>query len=337
MRLLCCCFFFVFGLTSFAQKDTLRKWLDADLHFTGKKDMVYPALAIRSGDHWMLVAVYPDTSILVKATYKDAALTVKDGPYSLYFPKQIEARSGSYRNNNPDGEWRFYYPGGQLKTRGVVSNNHLTGKWASWYANGQPMAEKQYIYEGSDALTHASPPIYNVQGVLDEFTPEGTLEGPALGWYENGQPESIVSYHRDSLTGNCSFFRENGQPSSKETYVHGKVTALSCYDEQGKYTGEACPVLKLPVFVHPFLSPEEFVEEELHKDKNRDIKTEGDAAVQFTVTKGGKVEDIKFISTPDPALSSHLIRILAAMPWSAAVSHNRKIDFPVKLNIPYYR
>ena len=71
------------GPAIFSQKDSVRKYLDADLHFTTKKDMVYPAMAIRSDEHWMLYAVYPDTSLLLKVSFKDAALTIKDGPFVL--------------------------------------------------------------------------------------------------------------------------------------------------------------------------------------------------------------------------------------------------------------
>jgi hypothetical protein len=59
--------------------------------------------------------------------------------------------------------------------------------------------------------------------------------------------------------------------------------------------------------------------------------------VHFTVTHDGKVEDPVIASSPDAALSRLILNIISKMPvWSAAVTHNRKIDYPMKLRIPYY-
>jgi antitoxin component YwqK of YwqJK toxin-antitoxin module len=328
------------ALTGFAQKDSVRKYLDGDLHFTTKKNFVYPAMAIKNNDHWVLYAVYPDTTVLLTVFFKDAALTIKDGPFTLYHPKKIVAQKGNFKNNIPDGQWQTWYPGGQLKNEGAIINNHLSGTWKYWYENGQPMSERSYIYSDSMAgqPAHQSYPAYKVEKVLDDFAPDGKLEGKGTTWYENGNKESVLNYHNDSLSGVCAWFRENGSPSSKETYVNGKVTELECYNEEGKYTGSTCSILKLPVLIHPIFTAEDYIVNELHKEKRKDINEEGEAQVTFTITKNGTVKDLLILSSPDPALSKHIVQVFAAMPaWSPAVTHNRKIDYAVKLVIPYYR
>jgi antitoxin component YwqK of YwqJK toxin-antitoxin module len=328
------------GLTVYSQKDSVRKYLDADLHFTTKKEMVYPAMAIRMEDHWVLYAVYPDTAILLTAYFKDAALTIKDGPFILYHARKIKAQSGYFKDNTPNGVWQSWYTNGQLKNEGLIVNNHFSGVWKAWYQNGHMLSERTYYYTDSLSGTpvHQHSPDYRVEKVLDDFTPEGKLEGSCTTWYENGNRESTVNYHNDSLTGSCTWYRSNGHPSSRELYVNGKVEELECYDEEGRLTGSTCSILKLPLFIHPFLSAEDYIIDELHKEKNRDIKQEGDAMVNFTVNSNGKIENLTVASSPDPALSKHIIKIISGMPaWSPAITHNRKIDYPVQLIIPYYR
>lgn len=326
------------ALATHAQQDSVRKYLDADLHFTTKKDVVYPAMAVRSGDHWLLYAVYPDTSVLLKVFFRDAALTVKDGPFTLYHPKRVVAQNGYFINNLANGHWQTFYPDGQVKDEGDIINNHLTGVWKGWYSNGLPMSSKTYVYNNpasSDAHVHENSPA-QVRKVLDDFTLEGVLEGEVSTWYENGNPESVVSYHNDSLSGTCTWFRPNGKRSSKETYKAGKVTSLECYDEDGQYSGSTCSILKPPVFIH-VLTAGDYIVNELHREKHRNITGYGEAQVSFVVTQKGTVEQVTVFESPDPNLSKLIIQVITKMsPWSPAVTHNRKIDYTIKLAVPYY-
>ena len=97
-------------LPAVAQKDTVRKYLDEELKLVSKKEAVYLAMALRDNDHWQLYAVYPDTNVLVNVYYKDAALTVKDGPFILYHPKRIIAQKGYFIDNRAQGHWQSFYP-----------------------------------------------------------------------------------------------------------------------------------------------------------------------------------------------------------------------------------
>ena len=108
--ILCFCY------TGISQRaDTLRKYLDNSLAFTNKNKAVYPAVAIQTGDHWYLFAVYPDTGTLLKAYFKDRELKIKDGPLTLYHPNNIKAMECRYVNNVQQGVWKYYYKNGQLK------------------------------------------------------------------------------------------------------------------------------------------------------------------------------------------------------------------------------
>jgi len=340
LRFLLSIILFLMALTVGAQKDSVRKYLNENLQFTTKKDVVYAAMAVKDNNRWLLYAVYPDTSPILQVYFTDAALTVKDGPFTLYYPKRLVAQKGSFANNLPNGRWQSWYSNGQPKNEGTIINNHFSGVWKSWYESGQIKSEQSYMYidSATGPAQHQRFPSYKVQAVLEDFAPEGVREGVSTIWYENGNKESVSNYHNDSLTGLCTWYRLNGNPSSKETYVNGKVTALECYDEEGKYTGATCSILKMPVLIHPMFTALDYLEYELHKDRNSDIREEGDAAISFTVTKKGTVENLSFTSSPDPALNKHIAKIFAGMPaWSPAITHNRAVDYPVKLVVPYYR
>jgi antitoxin component YwqK of YwqJK toxin-antitoxin module len=323
-----------------AQKDSIRKYLDQDLYLTSKSNAIYQAMAIRNGDQWMLAAVYPDTSLLLKMFFKDRALTIKDGPCILYYPKNKPWQKGLFSGNKAQGLWQSWYWNGQLKSEGSMVNNRLVGVWKTWYDSGQIASQR--TYGAIDAITTPQKITLSYNevklGLLGDFYPTGVLQGAGTTWYRNGRKESEVNYQNDTLSGLCTWYRENGQPSSKETYVHGKVNELECFDENGTPTAATCSILKLPQLIHPFFSALDYIEYELHKEKNKDIKTEGEVIVQFTVTKEGTLEKLVIKSSPDEALSKHITRIFAAMPaWSPAVVHNRRIDYTTVLEIPYYR
>lgn len=339
-----------------AQADSIRKYLDVNLNFTSKKNMVYPAMALRNGDRWVLFAVYPDTSVLLKIFFKDRALTVRDGPYTLYYPKKKLWMQGSFENNKANGVWQTWYMNQQIKDSGTRVDNYLSGKYKQWFENGQLAGERNYLYADKAiqaALEAKRLAYYSLMserlsngdgdaGVLPSLTGGssgllGILQGPAATWYPNGNKESAVQYENDTLSGVCNWYYENGQPSSREKYENGKVTELACFDETGRYTGATCSILKLPVLVHPLFAALDYIEYELHKTKLKDIKQEGEVKVSFTITREGKLEKLVIKQSPDPALRLHVAAIFAAMPaWSPAVVHNRKIDYEMEMTIPFY-
>ncbi len=330
-------------LTSYcapAQQDSMRRYLDQNLQLTRKRDAVYAAMAIRQGDHWMLYAVYPDTTVLLKVFFKDKALTIKDGPYNLYYPKNQPWQIGSFRDNQANGLWRSWYRNNQLKEEGVLVNNQTQGVWKSYYDNGVQKTQQQYIpIDSAAAPGNNTAVISNVSpGLLGDFSVIGVLHGPSSTWYANGKKESEVNYQHDTLSGLCTWYWENGQPSTRETYVNGRVTALECYDETGAMTGSACSILKPPLLIHPFFTVLDYIEYQLHKEIHIDIREEGELSLSFVVTKEGRVDKLLIKSSPDSVLSKCITGIFEAMPaWSPAIIHNRPLDYPVEMIIPYYR
>ena len=123
---------------------SFRKYLDDDFEFTTQKKATYSAMAMKSGDHWMMLAVYPDTGTLLKAYFRDKSLRIKDGPFTLYYEKNIKAYEGQYVNNVQQGVWKYYYRNGQLKDSGLIKNNQMVNTWRSWHENGQQASLGSY-------------------------------------------------------------------------------------------------------------------------------------------------------------------------------------------------
>ena len=124
------CLCFLLPVCSIGQKsDIVVRYLDADLNTTTKKKAVYPALAVRQQNGWGLYAVYPDTTYVLKAHYRDKALTIKEGPYEVYYMKSSLAVSGFYHDNRRVGSWRTWHENGRLKDSGFLNNNVRMGVW----------------------------------------------------------------------------------------------------------------------------------------------------------------------------------------------------------------
>ncbi|HYK55688.1 MAG TPA: hypothetical protein VEV15_04355, partial [Flavisolibacter sp.] len=132
-------------LVSFSQKkDTVFKYLDADLQLTTKKNAVYFGVAIKETEGWLLYALYPDTTPVIKVWFKDKQLKIKNGPYTLYYPKHVIAQAGHFADNKMNGVWQSWYPHGQKRDSGLIVNNQLVGGWKEWHSNGVLMYECTY-------------------------------------------------------------------------------------------------------------------------------------------------------------------------------------------------
>ena len=83
---------------SFSQKkDTVFKFLDASLQLTTKKNAVYFGVAVKKKEGRLLQALYPDTTPVIKAWFKDKQLKINNGPYTLFYPKHTIAQVGIWR------------------------------------------------------------------------------------------------------------------------------------------------------------------------------------------------------------------------------------------------
>lgn len=347
------------------QTDTVQKYLDEDLALVNRKNAVYGAVTIRENDHWMLYAVYPENTPLLRCYFKDRALTVKDGPFRMYHPGNQTAVEGYYIDNIQMGVWRYYYPNGRLKDSGMIKNNRMAGKWTGWYEDGK------LRYSGSfpdpDSIIAAMGIPYSpfrLRGILARDTTVSLRNGIWTGFYPDGeqsetgtyyrgekngafrysypggQTESQGNYQMGSQEGTWEYFRENGKRSTIEEYQKNKIVRLRCFDEAGEASGDYCsilkpavPVLELYVDFRTYMLDHLFWPKELDgKDVNGVVK------LQYTISKEGQLSDLKILKSPHELISKEVERFFRSLEkWSPAVSHNRAIDYTTELEIPFYR
>ena len=127
------------------RKDTVLKYLDQNLQFTTKENAVCFGVAVKQPAGWFLLALYPDTTPVLKVYYKDRALKVLHGAYASFYPKYRNAYSGFYENNKKTGVWQSWYENGQRKDSGSYTNNIRTGTWKQWHDNGMPASVSSFL------------------------------------------------------------------------------------------------------------------------------------------------------------------------------------------------
>lgn len=355
------------GITCMAQRgDTLYKYLDNTLAFTTKANAVYNAVAVKSGDHWLLFSVYPDTGILLKAYFKDRGLRIKDGPFTLYHPNNIKALEGRYSNNIRQGVWKYWYEKGQRKDSGLVKNNQMVNTWFRWHENGQLQSIANYLPYDSipdkpfvfadpqrkkDGLLEKDTLINSVHGQWIAYYDDGKKkdsgnyikgikEGPWINWYRNGIIESKGMYINGLQEGEWNYYYENGNNSTREQYVNNKITALECFDEAGNTTGSFCSILKPPVaLVDRFTDFTTYMLDHIFWPKELEGKdVNGTLKAEYTISKEGKLISFTVLKSPHELLGKETERFFRSIEkWSPAMVHNRPMEFTVSIEIPFYR
>jgi len=360
-------FFFCMLFTSpylIAQKDTLRKYLDNKLAFTTKANMTYPAIRIKEGGRWLLFAVYPDTSVLLRIYFLNPALTIKDGPFTIFHPKRISMIKGHFINNKSNGIWNYRYATGQLRDSGLIEDNKLSGTWHFWHENGQIGAIENYVTvdpkeknfpmiklgkSNSNKFPASFDLIKYLHGSSQSFHENGNRkdsgtyhynkrDGLWKYWYANDQLESIGTIREDTLHGKWQFFREDGTTSTKETYARNKLLDLECYNEKGTYTGQNCSVMK-PAIPEGIFNLSEYALDHIYWPKELKNKSViGIVKVSYTVSVEGKLISCEILQSPHALLSKEVQRFFSTLTiWSPAISHNRIIRYTGELNIPFLK
>lgn len=348
------------------EKDTIRVYLDENLQFTSPKKAYYPAIAYKSGDHWTLTAVYPDTMFLLSATYAHQNLRIKDGAFTLYHPHRVRAMEGVYVNNVQEGHWNYWHPNGMLKDSGTITHNYLTGTWCSYDEQGMPLTCAHYLDEKEvQLLTPPTAPNNKKPGIFQKDTLTSILQGPWVSYYANGNvkekgtfeynkrtglwetfypsgiKESSGRYDRNKPKDAWTFYHLNGQPSTQEFYNdQGLVTQLSCFDTTGKFTGVTCSLVKPPVpAVEGFNDMQNFILDHIFWPKElEDAQYSGMVKASCTIDLDGNLTKIEILDSPHPLMSAEVERFFKSIEkWSPAISHNRPIPYTFKIEIPFIR
>ena len=363
MKSMICSWLMLTAVSAVAQKnDTIRKYLDDKLEFTSKARSTYPAVGVKQTDAWLLFISYPDTSLLLKAYFKDKNFGIKNGPYVLYHGRNVKAMEGTYRLNVPQGVWRYWHSNGQIKDSGLLIDNVMCGLWQSWSDTGKLLISMNYAptpaktpppipgKKGSGILPNVSPFPGAREGLAMTYHPNGELQdcGVYMGdlktgvwqtWYPDGTLSSAGNYQRDIMSGNWTFYRENGHKSTEEVYKDGKVQVITCYDSSGNKQGDYCSIIKPPVPLGPFEDFSEYMLDNVFWPKKLlNTNIEGKVRVEYVITKDGELTNFKIVESPHQLFSEEVTRFFSTIEkWSPAVYHNRIIDFPMQMEVPFYR
>jgi len=340
------------------KKDTVRKYLDEHYALTNRANAVYAALAIRSEDHWVLYATYPDTTLLLTIWFRDANLTVRDGPFSLYFGKQKKWVQGYFVNNAQYGLWRYWYPNGTLKDSGLIVNGQLSKKWMSWSESGVPVAMGEYevdssliitpgkLGQSSSLIPSTDDLIKTRTGAWITYFSNGKMAdsgqyfknkraGHWKLWYESGILEAEGEFKNDSLVGEWKWYRQNGNLSTKEFYKENKLHKLECFDEEGKYSGEFCSVLKPPFPIGNFSDFQNYMMDNIQVPKDlRNKELKGNITIECTISQDGKLSKL-IVNGPYKSLNDEVEKFFRTLTtWSPAVAHNRVVEYTIEYKLP---
>lgn len=233
----------------------------------------------------------------------------------VFFHNGYPMLEGSYESRNlriRNGFFTTFYQNGKPATQSRYDHNRLNGTWRSWYSG---------------------------TGIRDSGAyREGKRTGTWKTWYANRKLESSGTYARGLKEGLWFWYRTDGKPSTREKYLHDTLEELSCFNRLGRSAGCLCGVDIPASFPGGADSLNRFIVENLlYPGEAVREGIQGDVAVSFSIRPDGSMGPIRITSSPSPVLSNEVIRLLRSMPrWDPAVSHNRRVDYPEKLVLPFF-
>lgn len=306
----------------------------------------------------MLVATYPDTTVLMVAWFKDKNLTIKDGPYSFYFGNGKQYIQGYYANNVPVGAWKYWYTNGVLKDSGILQNGQMIDTWKLWHENGALMAVGNYKFDSTIVIVPQSSsnassllPTPDAisrtkHGIWVSYFPSGNkydsgeyVNNRKNGYWKFWRPGSLLEaegyFLNDTLTGEWNWYGENGNRSTREFYKDNKIVKMECYDENGEYDGDFCSILKPPYPLGDFRDFQNYMMDNIRFPKellNKELK--GDVTIQCEISKDGKLSKLNVVS-PYPSLTQEVEKFFNTLTnWSPAIVHNRPVQYTIEYKLP---
>ena len=268
------------------------------------KDTIYRRLNVN------LQAVPADEAVYVAKAWPE------NGLYTAYIYDTFGkiAMVGHFKDKSlsqRQGRFITFQENGERLSEGVYVDSRRNGPWRSYHENGMPKDSTNYM--------------------------DGQKQGISLGWHDNGQRRFIGQYDKGIASGAWTWFHRNGTPSTKEEYVKGKLSRLECFDSTGTLTGQSCPISTEPGIKGRYGGIQKYIVDSLIYPKEalkRGIQ--GTVGLEFTVTKEGKAEKFKVLSTPDPLLSNEVIRLISSVPsWYPAMEHNQVVDYTERIVVPF--
>lgn len=221
---------------------------------------------------------------------------------------------GTYRDEDckvKEGWFMYYYADGKRAAGGKFENNTRVENWKTWHPNGTLKDSAYYV--------------------------NGNAHGVSRSFHENGTPAAEGVFMNGLMDGGWTFYHDNGNPSTKELYKGGKLADLECFDTLGNSKGINCAIARPPTLVGRYGGIERYLADSLRMPDLSGEPVEGIVTALYTITRDGRMKDLRIISSAHPLLSREVMRVLDGISgWYPAVSHGRDIDQTITINIPFF-
>lgn len=221
---------------------------------------------------------------------------------------------GKYRDEScriKEGWFTYYYADGKRASGGRFENNLRTDVWKTWHPNGNLKDSVSYL--------------------------NGNANGGSSSFHPNGTPAAEGNFLNGLMDGRWTFYHDNGKSSTREHYREGKLEDLECFDTLGNSRGINCAIARPPTLVGRYGGIEKYLADSLRIPDIDGEPVEGLVTALYTITRDGRLTDLRIISSAHPLLSGEVIRVLGSIKgWYPAVSHGRDIEQTVTLNIPFF-
>lgn len=142
-----------------------------------------------------------------------------------------------------------YHPNGNIWQYLEAEEQRAHGAYKEWYPNGQIRIEA-YVLGGTadvapgvqnDWLFDGVSKVWNEKGkpIANILYAQGDLEGISTYFYESGEVEKEIVYHKNVLEGESKEFHKNGKERAKTLYKQGKKEGASTgYFQNGQVAWE---------------------------------------------------------------------------------------------------
>lgn len=235
------------------------------------------------------------------ALYADSDCKTKNGTAMYFYANGSAQIIARYKNGKREGTHAGFHNNGMMSDSANYINDKLTGTEIRWYPNGN-MSDS--IYALNDSVT------------------------VAISWFDNGNPSAYGYFINEKKEGRWKYFHKNGQLAALETSDHGKVIAVSYYNEDGTVHPDTSDVNAEATYKTGIKGWQKYLLDKTYWPEEYKITNTNTATVvtQFTINEDGKIEDA-FVSTPfHPLMDKIALETIKKSPaWKPALDHNRKI------------
>jgi len=119
------------------------------------------------------------------------------------------------------------------------------------------------------------------------------------------------------------WYRENGALATKEKYKNGKLIPIECYDEEGRFSGSFCSILKPPVLLVIYENFENYMLDNIILPKELVVlQLKGTITISCPIYKEGKFLKLQSDDCQCDSLKKAIEKFFSSIQqWSPAILH----------------